>query len=1044
MKFKFKKQRYQEDAALSVVSVFQGQPKQGALTYLRDKGRKALKQGMESLFEDQGAIDEGYANPPVRLSTTQLLDNVHRVQRANDIEESGELSGGLGACQLDIEMETGTGKTYVYTKTMFELNRAYGWTKFIVVVPGVAIREGVYKSFQNTEQHFFETYGKKIDFFVYDSDNLTELDHYSESPDICVMIINMQAFNTSMKENSRSKQARIIFNERDEFGSRRPIDVIAANRPIIIQDEPQKMGGKATQEGIRRFDPLFCLNYSATHRVHHDTVYVLDALDAYNQRLVKRIEVKGFELKNIRGTNGYLYLRDVVVSKSRPPVAVIEHRKLSAAGRVTTTSGRFGMGDDIYTASCEMEAYRGYQIAPDGIVPDMDGRLAHVRFLNGFTIYKGQIVDDSSEDDMRRVQIRETIKSHLEKESALFCRHIRCLSLFFIDAVAKYRNVDDPDSDEPVGYRKMFEEEYRSAVDEFLDGRIEDEYSRYLREIGAHETNEGYFSIDKKGRQVESKKEKKAECEEGIGLNDDDARRAYDRIFTDKERLLSFEEPVRFIFSHSALREGWDNPNIFQVCTLRHSDSETGKRQEVGRGLRLCVNVDGERQDLETLGEGEVQRVNVLTVVAPESYATFVGSLQKDISRGLRERPTVVSDALFTGRTVADEDGAKPIALTAEDARRIGFVLAAGGYVDMDGHPTDKFRAGGFAEEARKALPENLRAYAGDVERIVCSVYDPHALDGMISDGLESKAHTNKLNDNFHKAEFQDLWRRINHKRSYTVRFDDKELISKAIAHIDAKLNVSTLAYTMTTGSQKEQATREDLASHGQFGNLRTETRELSSPAATSVTYDLVGEVAQGATITRRSATAILQGMSPLKFSYFKRNPEEFIAKVVRSIIAAKATMVVEHIQYHTLEDRYDEGIFTERMPEQLSRVYEAAKNVQDYVVFDSKVEHDFAKDMDAAAEVCVYARLPRGFQIPTPVGDYAPDWAIAFNKGAVKHVFFVAETKGTMDTLQLDTVEQSKIECAKKLFSEMSMEEVRYYHVATYDQLLGLISNLK
>ena len=1044
MEFRFKNQRYQEDAAAAVVSVFQGQPKQDAFTYLRDKGKGVTRKGMVDMFYDLMLSDEGYANAPVQLSATQLLDNIRKIQRANNIAESDELFDDLGACQLDIEMETGTGKTYVYTKTMLELNRAFGWTKFIIVVPGIAIREGVFKSLQNTEQHFFEQYGRKINFFIYDSDNLTELDRYSESSDICAMIINMQAFNTSMKEGANNKQARIIFDERDEFGSRKPIDVIAANRPIIIQDEPQKMGGKATQAGIKRFNPLFCINYSATHRVKHNTVYVLDALDAFNQRLVKRIEVKGFEVKNIRGTHGYLYLRDIIVSKNRPPVAVIEHRRLTASGKVSTTVGRFDVGDDIYPVSGEMEAYReNYQIAPDGIVPDMDGQLGYVRFLNDVTVRKGEVVGDSSEDDIRRIQIRETIKSHLQKESALFFRGIKCLSLFFIDEVAKYRNVSDPDSDEPVGYRKVFEEEYEAAVAEFLDGRIEDEYTAYLRGIGAHETNEGYFSIDKKGNQVESKKEKKAEREDGIGINDEDARRAYDLILRDKEQLLSFEEPVRFIFSHSALREGWDNPNIFQICTLKHSDSETGKRQEVGRGLRLCVDTFGDRQDLESLGEGEVHRVNVLTVIASESYASFVDALQKDIRQGLRERPTVVTDALFSGKTVQDGEGTTTVTLSNDDARKITFTLIAGDFIDMDGHPTDKFRQGGFVEYAVVKLPENLRPYAEHIGKLVQSVYDSHALDGMVSDGHETKVTSNRLNDNFHKAEFQELWKRINHKHAYTVSFDDAELRRKAIAHIDDKLFVSTLSYTLTTGSQKAHATRDSIASRDQFGNVTSETVELDIAPATSVTYDLVGEIAQGANITRRSAVAILQGINPLKFAMFRRNPEEFIAKVVRAIIAEKATMVVEHIEYHTLEDRYDEGIFTERMPENMSRVYEAVKNIQDYVVFDSAIEHDFAQDMDAANEVCVYARLPRGFQIPTPVGDYAPDWAIAFNKGAVKHVFFVAETKGTMDTMQLDVVENSKIACAKKLFNEMSTEGVRYHHVATYDELLGLISNM-
>lgn len=1044
MELKFKNQRYQEDAALSVVSVFQGQPKNDVYTYLRDKGQKVLRRGMESLFEDQGAIDEGYANAPIRLSTDQLLDNIHRIQRANNIAEDDKLAAEIGAVELDIEMETGTGKTYVYTKTMFELNRAYGWTKFIIVVPGIAIREGVNKSLQSTEQHFFEQYGKRINFFIYDSDNLTELDRYSESSDICAMIINMQAFNTSMKEGANNKQARIIFDERDEFGSRRPIDVIAANRPIIIQDEPQKMGGNATRQGIKRFNPLFCINYSATHKVKHNTVYVLDALDAFNQRLVKRIEVKGFELKNIQGTHGYLYLRDVIVTRNNPPVADIEFRRLMASGKVGTTHRRMNVGDDIYPESGEMEAYReGYQIAPDGIVPDMDGQLGYVRFLNGVVVRKGDVEGDSTEDDIRRIQIRETIKSHLQKESALFYRGIKCLSLFFIDEVAKYRNVADPNSDEVVGYRKVFEEEYEAAVAEFLDGRLPDAYGDYLRGIGAHETNEGYFSIDKKGNQVESKREKKAESENGIGINDDDARRGYDLILRDKERLLSFEEPVRFIFSHSALREGWDNPNIFQICTLKHSGNEVGKRQEVGRGLRLCVDENGDRQDLQTLGNGEIHSVNVLTVIASESYTKFVGDLQKETRQGLRERPTIVSNALFDGKEVQDADGAKKVTLNADDAMRINFTLISGGYIDMDGHPTDKFRAGGFSEYAAANLPDKLKPYAGHIEKLVQSVYDPHALDDMASNGHESKVDNNQLNANFHKAEFQELWRRINSKHAYTVRFDDAELRRKAIAYIDQHLTVSTLSYTLTTGSQKSHATRDQLDAGQQFGDTQSETLTLDVAASSTVTYDLVGEIAQGARITRRSAVAILKGINPLVFSFFKRNPEEFIAKVVRYIIEQKATMIVEHIEYHTLEDRYDQDIFTERMPENRSRVFEAVKNVQDYVVCDSDTEVKFGHELEEQKGVCVYARLPRGFKIPTPVGDYAPDWAVAFHEGAVKHVFFIAETKGSMDTMHLDAVETAKIACAEKLFNEMSAEGVKYHQVATYDDMLHWIDRL-
>lgn len=461
MQFKFKIQPYQTEAARAVTDVFAGQPNSGASPYLRDLGRAADGDGTEALpgFETQVQASEGYANAPIALGSATLLENIHKVQRRNRIVESSSLATGPAPVNLDVEMETGTGKTYVYTKTMLELNRLYGWTKFIIVVPSVAIREGVYKSLKNTEQHFFEQYGKAIRYFVYNSARLGDIDRFSASSDINVMVINMQAFNTSMKEGGRSKEARIMYSERDEFASRRPIDVIAANNPIVILDEPQKMGGNATQAGIARFRPIACLNYSATHKVTHDAVYVLDALDAFNQRLVKRIEVKGFELKNMRGADGYLYLQDIKISKNKPPQAVIEFKKLNASGSISKRAQGFYEQDDIYPASGELEAYRdGFTVSE--IVPDSDVQLGYVKFLNGIELCRGDVYGDSSDRDMRRVQIRETIKSHLEKEEALFARGIKCLSLFFIDEVAKYRVYDD-DGEEGLGeYGRIFEEEY--------------------------------------------------------------------------------------------------------------------------------------------------------------------------------------------------------------------------------------------------------------------------------------------------------------------------------------------------------------------------------------------------------------------------------------------------------------------------------------------------------------------------------------------------------------------------------------------------------
>ena len=1045
MQFKFKIQPYQTEAARAVTDVFAGQPNSGAALYLRDLGRAVGGDGTEVLpgLETQVQASEGYANAPIALGSATLLENIHKVQRRNRIVESSSLAAGPAPVNLDVEMETGTGKTYVYTKTMLELNRLYGWTKFIIVVPSVAIREGVYKSLKNTEQHFFEQYGKAIRYFVYNSARLGDIDRFSASSDINVMVINMQAFNTSMKEGGRSKEARIMYSERDEFASRRPIDVIAATNPIVVLDAPQKMGGRAAQAGVARFRPIACLNYSATHRDRHDAVYVLDALDAFNQRLVKRIEVKGFELKNMRGTDGYLYLQDIKISKNKPPQAVIEFKRLNASGSISKRAQGFYEQDDIYPASGDLEAYRdGFTVSE--IVPDSDARLGYVKFLNGIELCRGDVYGGSSDRDMRRVQIRETIKSHLEKEETLFARGIKCLSLFFIDEVAKYRVYDD-DGEEDLGeYGRIFEEEYVRAIDEYgrgqqnldasLDaglGEVRRRYLEWLRGIDVHATHKGYFSIDKKGHSVNSKLKRNSD--------ESDDESAYDLILKDKERLLSFDEPTRFIFSHSALREGWDNPNVFQICTLKHSDSETGKRQEVGRGLRLCVNREGERQDLEALGEQEVQRVNTLTVIASESYRDFTKSLQKDINDAMRERPKAVTEEFLKGFVVqADEE--KTYALTQEDAHDVYFALVQHGLIDREGAPTQKFKESGLTSVTDDDLPEHLYAYRKDIEALVKSVYDEHALDDYIRNGNESKVRENPLNANFARAEFQELWNKINSKHSYTVDFDDDELRAKAIYRINRELFVAKASYVMTTAAQRSTQTRENLERGESFGDTTRRDYEVGEDAS-GVTYDLLGEVATAARITRRSAAAILKGIAPVKFRMFRDNPEEFIAKVSRCILAEKATMVVDHITYHKLDERYDSNIFAERMPENVGRALETSRCIQDYVFWDSEGERDFARDLDSAeGKVAVYAKLPRSFKIPTPVGNYAPDWAIAFEKGSVRHVFFVAETKGSMDSLTLRDIERGKIACARKLFNEFSDEDVRYDVVHSYEDLLTVI----
>ena len=1010
MKFQFKIQQYQTDAVENTVSVFAGQPSHDPAAYRRDVGRERLE------------LDEmGYRNAEIELDARQLLENIRKVQRESNIPLSDKLVTvtGMGVCSLDIEMETGTGKTYVYIKTMFELNKRYGWSKFIVVVPSIAIREGVYKSFSMLEDHFMEHYGRKARYFVYYSGNLNQLDSFSSDGGIHVMIINTQAFAASLKEGGRSKESRIIYSRRDEFGSRRPIDVIAANRPIIIMDEPQKMEGEATQTGLKRFMPLFVLNYSATHKTKHNTVYALDALDAYQKKLVKRIQVKGFELKNLQGTDTYLYIDTIILSKDKPPMVRIELEVKRKSGIIARESRKLAYGDDLFVVS-DLNQYKGY------VISDINPFRNTVTFLNGVTLRKGEVVGDVSELALQRVQIRETIRSHFEKERELFDKGIKTLSLFFIDEVAKYKSYDEQGNEVKGVFQQIFEEEYTNLLNENLS-LFDSAYQVYLRRFSVQEIHNGYFSIDKKsGHAIDSKNGRKSDLSDDIT--------AYDLILKNKERLLSFDEPTRFIFSHSALREGWDNPNVFQICTLRHSNSEVNKRQEVGRGLRLCVDKDGNRMDYEALGD-RVHDINKLTVIANESYSTFVDDLQNKTRESLRERPRKATMDFFKGKTILLADGTKHT-VTENEAVSIQAYLYDNEYIDEQGVVTQRYKDD-LQENRLATLPRRLEPMAQSIHTLVQSTYDENILlDEMIEDGNQTQSPENKLNENFAKKEFQELWHNINHKYVYTVHYDSDELIRKAVAAIDKELYVTELKYIMTEGTQQAA---------DQFGDTRTTTKKIGTVSTSTVKYDLVGEIAKGATLTRRTVVAILKGISQAKLYMFRNNPEEFIRNTIRIIKDQKATMIVEHISYNKMEETYDSTIFTqEKHTQPIEKAYPAKKHVMDYVFPDSKGETEFAGSLDSATEVCVYAKLPRAFQIPTPVGNYAPDWAIAFNKGTVKHIFFIAETKGSMGTMELRGVEKAKIECAEKLFNNVSTSHVRYHQVNSYQNLLDVMKNLE
>lgn len=1015
MKFKFTIQQYQTDAVESTVNIFSGQKFHSSITFRQDLG-------------DLNLPSYGQRNPELNLDSEELLENIRSIQKKNEIKQSVKLipSQGLGACVLDIEMETGTGKTYVYIKTMFELKRQYGWKKYIVVVPTVAIREGVAKSFAMLEDHFMELYGEKARYFVYNSKQLNDIAAFADNNALSVMIINMQAFSASLKPDGTQKDAKVINSERDAFGSRRPIDVIADTSPILILDEPQKLEGAATLNGMKSFKPLFTLNYSATHKTKHNLVYALDAVDAFEQRLVKKIEVKGFEIKNNLGTSRFISLDRIEPTKSGP-YAVIGHDVRTGSG-IRQMHSRFMAGDSIYVKSNELKEYEHLTVT------DIDAVQRFVEFQNGMKLFVGEVSGDINKDVMQRVQIGETIRSHLEKERELFAQGIKTLSLFFIDEVANYRAYDEAGNPVQGKFQTWFEEEYERLSQETLESLdlnnpSDKAYLDYLKGISAHETHAGYFSVDVKNRSINTKVKRD-------GSTDDVD--AYDLILRDKERLLNFKEPTRFIFSHSALQEGWDNPNIFQICTLRATQSVIKKRQEVGRGLRLCVNQEGFRQDVKAIGD-RVHEVSTLTVIANESYSSFVSDLQKETRETLRERPERITPMFFEGKTLRLNNGLEHV-VTGAEAAAIDTYLKYNLYIDTKGQVTGRYKQAKDSKTLAALQPDpaldQVRPFEEAIHKCIQAVFDSTVdLRQWITDGRTVMV-TNRLNKNFDKAEFKELWGQINHKYSYTVQYDSNELIDKAVVSIDKNLSVQKLYFVKVTGEQLGADHFEKKSSS--IG------KESLKHYETDIKYDLVGEVAKQANLTRRTTAAILQKISPEKFALYAENPEEFIKKIALLIREQKATMIVQHLSYHVTSQRYGSEIFTLEKSKIPANSLSAKKHVMDYVVTDSEIERELAKSLEMAEEVSVYAKLPRSFQIPTPVGNYAPDWAIAFKKGSFRHIFFVAETKGSMDSMQLSGVENAKIECAKKLFNQANLAgNVRYHQVASYKDLLNEIQRL-
>lgn len=1023
MKLQFKHQKFQADAAKAVVDVFAGQP---YLTpsYMMDRGYQGKMQESGQTYSQSNMFDEtdftGWSNQRIvpELNNQIILDHIQKIQRNNQIEPSSKLEGTYN---LTIEMETGVGKTYTYIKTMYELNKHYGWSKFIIVVPSIAIREGVYKSFQVTQEHFAEEYGKKIRFFIYNSSQLTEIDRFASDNSINVMIINSQAFN------AKGKDARRIYMKLDEFRSRRPIDIIAKTNPIVIIDEPQSVEGKQTKKNLEEFHPLMTLRYSATHKSDsiYNMVYRLDAMEAYNKKLVKKIAVKGIQESGTTATDSYVYLEGINLSKADPTATIQFHTK--GASGVKTVSRKVGIGFNLYPNSGELEEYKN-----NFVVKSIDGRDDSLEFINGIKIYAGDVIGKVSEEQLRRIQIRETILSHIERERQLFYKGIKVLSLFFIDEVDHYRKYDE--SGNPVNgiFADMFEQEYEDVLQNLQLKIGEDDYLKYLRSIRAAKTHAGYFSIDKKGRMINSKIKRSETSSDDVD--------AYDLIMKNKELLLDRnpqKSPVRFIFSHSALREGWDNPNVFQICTLKQSSSEIRKRQEVGRGMRLCVNEDGDRMDENALG-ADVHNINVLTVIASESYDKFTKGLQAEIAEAVGNRPCQVTEILFENARVHDKDGNEET-IDASMARKLIHYMIKMDYIDENDALTDKF----YEDKANGEVSfgTEMDQYKPDLMLIIDSIYDDTKMkpENARSNNVELKVDPDKLA----MPEFKALWSKINARTAYVVDFDTDELVRKSIVALDNKLRVPKIFFKVETGSMKEIKSKDALLEGSSFEKQKSGTYDEHKVATnSSVKYDLVGKLVEETGLTRKAVIQILTGIQPTVFNQFKDNPEEFIIQAGKLINNEKATAIIQHITYDVLDDKYDTDIFTDATIKGKLDVnaMKADKHLFDHIIYDSTNERKFAQELDVASDVAVYVKLPDGFYISTPVGHYNPDWAIAFKEGTVKHIYFVAETKGSMDTLELRGIEDAKIHCAREHFKAISGDNVVYDVVDSYQALLDKV----
>ncbi|OWT33795.1 type III restriction endonuclease subunit R [Methanobrevibacter sp. 87.7] len=1001
---------YQKEAIKAVTDLFEGQS--SMTSYFSINGQMGFDyvkydSDKNKYSRPKQVFGQGVANK-LTLNKEDILINLRKVQTHNKLAPSESLDG----LDFNIEMETGTGKTYVYLRTIFELNKLYDFKKFIIVVPSVAIKEGVYKNLQITRNHFKELYDNVLyDFFVYDSSKLEQVRNYSTNSNIQIMIINIDAFNKSFKDPSKETKANIIHRSQDKLNGYKPIDLIAETNPIVIIDEPQSVMGGKGEEAINSLNPLCTLRYSATHKEIQNLIYKLDAVDAYEKNLVKGIQVASFESLDYHNK---AYLKLISTDNKKSPITAKIEVDANINGSIKRKTVTVKQGTDLSEAKItNRDIYQGYTV--DEIYCEENNE--YVSFTQKGDILRiGKPVGDIDDIEVKKAQIRKTIEEHLDKELELNKRFtkeelskkgIKVLSLFFIDKVSNYRQYDEEGNPINGPYADIFEDQYKKIIQKPKYSTL---YNDIDLTLSAEEVHNGYFSVDKKGRVKDTRETKKGK----LRANKDDEN-TFNLIMKDKEKLLSFDSPLKFIFSHSALREGWDNPNVFQICTLNETKSNMKKRQEIGRGLRLCVNQFGDRIHDKS--------INTLTIMANESYEDFAKSLQTEMEKDSGIKFGIIDKKDFAHIVMENKKGEyKPIGEQGSLALFNHFKLK--NYINGKGKIQDALKVA--IDKDNIDIPEKYQSIYSDIVEVA----KKHTKKVPVKDA--NKRREVKINKRVYLSEeFKEFWNKINHKTTYSVDFDTDELINNCSNALRKELNIHSPKLIYTKSGLSIDAGGVTVDENGKIppSVVYTEEEEVALP-------DIITFLQNETFLTRKTIVQVLIQSDTI--NQFKKNPQEYMEESLKIIKRKLNEMLIDGIKYTELDDYYKQELFKkEELFGYLEKnMIKSEHSVYDYVVYDSTVEEEFARNLEKDESVELYVKLPGWFKINTPIGGYNPDWAVLFKDENDKHkLYFIVETKGTTDWYKLRGSEKDKIRCDIKHFKALG-NQIKFEVANDYSKL--------